>query len=164
MKRLILMRHAKSDWSDLAASDHERSLNGRGQRSAQALGAWLREKSIQPDHVLCSDAVRTRETLAGLSFVDVPITYTRSLYLAEPDVMLRTLKMRDEACVMIIAHNPGCGMLADMLVAKSPPHPEFYSYPTGATLVVEFDITSWRDLRDGTGHTAHFVVPRDLTQ
>ncbi len=164
MKRLILMRHAKSDWSDLAASDHERPLNAHGQRSAHAMGDWLRAQSLRPDHVLCSDAVRTCETLAYLSLGCVSTTETRGLYLAEPDVMARTLHPRDEACILMIAHNPGCGMLANLLLADAPAHPEFHSYPTGATLVVDFDITSWRDLQNGTGHAIHFVVPRDLTR
>uniref|UniRef100_UPI0035189862 SixA phosphatase family protein n=1 Tax=Nioella sp. TaxID=1912091 RepID=UPI0035189862 len=62
MKRLILMRHAKSDWS-LGQPDAARPLNARGQRSAEAMGDWLREKGYLPDQILCSSAQRTRETL-----------------------------------------------------------------------------------------------------
>ena len=164
MKRLILMRHAKSDWSDLTASDHERTLNARGRTSADALGNWLRAQSITPDHVLCSDAARTCETLARLSLGDVATTTTRALYLAEPDVMLSKLRACEEDCILLIAHNPGCGMLAEMLLNNPPTHPAFYSYPTGATLIADFEITSWREVRIGTGITTGFIVPRDLIE
>lgn len=164
MKRFILMRHAKSDWSDLTLSDHARALNARGRRSAEALGDWLRSLSLHPDHVLCSDAVRTRETLSLLALGDVETSTLRSLYLAEPDVMEAALREQDEDCVLMIAHNPGCAMVAEMLLAQVPDHPAFHSYPTGATLVADFDIASWRDLRRGTGTAAHFTVPRELTE
>lgn len=164
MKRLILMRHAKSDWSDLALSDHERKLNARGRQSAVALGDWLSRLPLHPDHVLCSDAARTRETLSLLALGDVDTSTLSSLYLAEPGVMEAALYKRDENCVLMIAHNPGCAMLANMLLAETPDHPSFQSFPTGATLVADFDIDSWRNLRRGTGTTVHFIVPRDLTE
>ncbi|MEQ6201813.1 histidine phosphatase family protein [Sulfitobacter sp. HNIBRBA2951] len=164
MKRLILIRHAKSDWSDLDATDHERTLNERGRQSATVMGEWMRTHDLLPDHVLCSDAARTQETLARLRFGDVPTTYTHSLYLAEPDVMLRLLRKRTEDCVMLIGHNPGSAMLAEMLVAKAPPHPDFDRFPTGATAVLDFEIDSWRDLTTGRGACPLFEVPRALMQ
>ena len=66
MLRLILMRHAKSDWSYAGLDDHARPLNKRGRTSAAALGNWLRHNEYIPDHVLCSSAERTGETLLGL--------------------------------------------------------------------------------------------------
>lgn len=163
MKRLILMRHAKSDWSEPALSDHARHLNARGRQSAEALGDWLRRETLQPDHVLCSDAARTRETLSLLGLDNVETTFLHTLYLAEPEVMEAALHERKEDCILMIAHNPGCAMLAETLLAKPPEHPDFFRYPTGATLVASFEITSWRQLRSGTGSATHFIVPRDLT-
>lgn len=162
MKRLILMRHAKSDWSDLDATDHERSLNTRGKNAAKSMGEWLRANDIVPDHVLCSDATRTRETLSLLELGEVETTFTRKLYLAEPDLLAATLKRCSEECVMIVAHNPGCAMLAEMVLKQAPDHPQFYRYPTGAVLVADFDITTWASMRMETGTLAHFIVPRDL--
>lgn len=164
MKRLILMRHAKSDWSERDTNDHDRTLNQRGQESASAMGDWLRQNKLQPDHILCSDAARTRETLQRLNLGDVPSTFLRNLYLAEPDVMAAALQSRSEACVLMVAHNPGSAMLAEMVLADPPDHPQFFKYPTCATLVVDFNITNWRDLRLGTGNTIQFIVPRDITK
>lgn len=162
MKRLILMRHAKSDWSDMDASDHERRLNERGRQAADSIGKWLRIHNLKPDHVLCSDAARTRETLSRLELAAQQTTFSRALYLAEPDVMTTALKRCSEDCIMIVAHNPGCAMLAELLLQKLPDHKDFHRYPTGATLVVDFDITDWQMLRLGTGCSVHFIVPRDL--
>lgn len=164
MKRLILMRHAKSDWSHEAASDHARILNPRGRRSAEAIGDWLREQAIMPDHVICSDAARTRETLSRLSLGDVPTSLTRTLYLAEPEVMAQILRQSTEDCILMVAHNPGTAMMADMLLDDAPPHDNFYTYPTCATSVIDFNIPQWRDLEQGTGQLAHFIVPRELIQ
>lgn len=164
MKRLIIMRHAKSDWSDLSASDHERSLNARGQRSAAVMGAWMRDNALRPDHVMCSDAARTTETFERLGFADLPVTFTRTLYLAEPEVMRHQLRNLSEACVMMIAHNPGCAMLAEMLAAKAPTHPDFDRFPTGAVAVLEFDTDTWGALSWGSGHCTQFEVPRALMQ
>jgi phosphohistidine phosphatase len=163
MKRLILMRHAKSDWSDASLSDHARTLNARGQRSAGAIGGWLRERGLIPDYVLCSDAVRTVQTLALLGLGEVPTTLTPALYLAEPDAMAALLRSQTEDTLLMLGHNPGTGALAEMLLAEAPDHPDFDRYPTCATLVAEFDIQTWSDLRNGTGSARHFIVPRQLT-
>lgn len=164
MKRLILMRHSKSAWSERNTTDHERTLNPRGQESASAMGIWLKQNKLKPDHILCSDAARTRETLQRLNLGDVPNTFLSSLYLAEPDVMAAALQSRSETCLLMVAHNPGSSMLAEMLVARAPEHSVFFKFPTCATLVVDFDITNWRDLRLNTGNVIHFITPRDITK
>jgi phosphohistidine phosphatase len=162
MKQLILMRHAKSSWADAGLPDHARVLNARGRRSADAMGDWLRAHKIEPELILCSDAARTRETLARLNLGDIPTTFTRDLYLAEPEVMQKALGNRTEGCILMVAHNPGSATLADTLLQSAPSHPDFYAYPSCATLVADFDIANWRDLQMGTGQATEFVVPRDL--
>ena len=161
MKRLILMRHAKSDWS-MDQEDHARPLNKRGQRSAKAMGDWLRTKSYAPDEILCSTAIRTRETLAWLS-VDAQVRFDRGLYHASAPALLEALRDAERHTVLIIAHNPGIGTLANALPAKAPSHPRFGDYPTCATLVVEFDIKTWEDVQPGQGRVLDFIVARDLT-
>ena len=163
MKRLILMRHAKSGWSDLTATDHERTLNDRGRRSAAAMGDWLRNNELTPDHVLCSDSARTCETLTLLKLNEPTVSHLPSLYLAEPDVMAAALQAQDQDCILMVAHNPGSEMLAQLLT-EAKGYPDFENFPTCATLVVDFDIADWRDLKYGTGRAVHFVVPRDLIE
>ncbi len=164
MKRLILMRHAKSDWSDLTASDHERSLNARGIKSATAMGEWLRQEDLYPDHILCSDAARTQETLGLMKLPDTPTIYSRNLYLAEADVMARILRQQTADCILMVAHNPGTAILAERLLKTAPDQPEFHAFPTCATLVADFEIETWRALEMASGTTVHFTLPRTLIQ
>ena len=160
-KRLILMRHAKSDWShDLA--DHDRPLNKRGKLAAQSLGDWLRENGFVPDQIWCSSAKRTCETFEGLA-LDIAPLFTRSLYLAEPADLMAAAQASTGDCVLLIAHNPGIAWFAHQLLAQIPRHPKFAQYPTGATLVVDFDIVSWDQLQLGRGQLVDFVVPRELS-
>lgn len=161
-KRLILMRHAKSDWSSAAKGDHDRPLNGRGRLSATALGDWLRTKKIIPDQALISSATRTRETFARLG-VACDTEFQKGLYLAEPNEMLASLRNASGDTVLMIGHNPGIAELAEILVAQPPEHSRFFDYPTGATLVVDFAIDGWDALKPSSGDVQEFVIPRELT-
>ncbi|MEM7519546.1 MAG: histidine phosphatase family protein, partial [Pseudomonadota bacterium] len=121
MKRLILMRHAKSDWSAAAARDHDRPLNPRGRSAAQALGGWLRANAFLPDQVQSSTAVRTRETLLRLNLPAVSdVTLIPQLYLATPDQILSCLRDATGEAVLVLGHNPGIGEFAQDILSKAP--------------------------------------------
>lgn len=163
--RLILTRHAKSDWNDPLASDHQRVLNKRGRAAAPRIGAWLAARGYLPELALVSDALRTRETWERLSSAlpgKVPVRYLSALYAAAPDTIRRSLATADAADVIVIGHNPGIAEFAAASLARRPAHREFLRYPTCATLVAEFEIAAWDELRFGTGRLVDFVVPRDL--
>ncbi|APZ53342.1 SixA phosphatase family protein [Salipiger abyssi] len=160
MKRLILMRHAKSDWPS-GTVDHQRPLNKRGRRSAEALGDWLRAEKLLPDQALCSSAARTRETLALLG-VEAPTRYEDRLYHAGPVAMMKCLGEATGDTVIMVGHNPGIAAFAHDIAATRPQHPRFADYPTGATTVAEFDISDWSEIAEGTGQIRAFVIPREL--
>ena len=163
--RLILTRHAKSDWDNPLMSDHQRPLNKRGKRAAPLIGRLLLEKGYLPQEALVSDATRTRETWALLSAelnAESQVHFEPALYHASPDIMLRTLQTAKGQSVIMIGHNPGIAAFAAMLVRERPYHPAFDRYPTCATLVAEFEADSWRNIRPGTGHAVDFIVPREL--
>ncbi|MEX0283678.1 MAG: histidine phosphatase family protein [Paracoccaceae bacterium] len=162
-KTLILMRHAKSSWGDPALDDHARPLNRRGEKSAKALGDWLREHRLEPDETLSSSSVRTRQTFAGLG-LSKPATFLVTLYHAEAQRMLSVLHGARGDVVLMIGHNPGIAAFAQALVADPPTHERFMDYPTGATLVAQFDIPGWPSLRWGMGKVRDFVVPRELVE
>ncbi|MDT8326058.1 MAG: histidine phosphatase family protein [Roseovarius sp.] len=161
-RHLILMRHAKSDWGSAGQRDHDRPLNARGRASAKALGQWMKARSPLPDEILCSSARRTQET-CGLLGLSTPPTLLKSLYLAEAHEMLAVLQGATGKTVVMLAHNPGIAEFAEDLVAEPPDHERFGDYPTGATLLLRFDIADWPDLRPGTGEVEAFVIPRELT-
>ncbi|MFM2389112.1 MAG: hypothetical protein RLZZ437_667 [Pseudomonadota bacterium] len=165
MKRLILTRHAKSNWDDPLTPDHERPLNERGKAAAADLGQWLATRGYVPDEVLCSDALRTRKTWSGLApaLPGTPILELKpALYHAGPDVMLAVLRHAVGETVMMIGHNPGIADFAARIVAQAPMNPEFSRYPTGATLVCDFAVANWADVGWGTGSTLDFIVPREI--
>ena len=160
-KRLILMRHAKSDWSH-NLDDHERSLNKRGRQSAYALRDWLGLNDYRPDQILCSSAERTRETLFRLD-IGADTTYLREMYLADAATLLAVLKRATGDCVLMVAHNPGIAWFASQIVSSPPENQRFDDYPTGATLVVDFELDDWEDIRPGSGSVIDFVIPRELS-
>ncbi len=163
MKRLILMRHAKSDWSGGSGNDHDRPLNPRGRRAATALGEWLRTIDVLPDQVLCSSAARTRETLAGLDLSDATdVSFSRDLYLATHTEILRSMRKATGDTLLMLGHNPGSSICAAEILTTPPDHPEFERYPTGATLIADLAIDVWQDAEWGNANARHFTVPRAL--
>lgn len=163
--RLILLRHAKSSWNDPFADDHARALNKRGRASARAIGAWMAQEGYLPDTVLCSDAARTRETAELILPALAPppeLKLSGAIYHASPDTILDMLKQQTAPVIAVIGHNPGIGMLANMLVKTPPKHRRFNDYPTCATTVLDFGVAAWREIRPRTGHCQDFIVPRDL--
>ena len=160
-RRLILTRHAKSAWDDPSLEDFDRPLNDRGRRSAQLLGDFMASRGYEPEEVICSPSKRTRETweqvaAAGLE-VRPELRLDDRLFHATPATLLEVLRGATESTVMIIGHNPGIAEFAASLPARPPMDPEFRSYPTAATLVVDFQIDNWADLQPGQGSVMDFV-------
>lgn len=165
MKRLILTRHAKSSWDDPLMPDHDRPLNERGKAAAADLGQWLASRGYVPDEVLCSDALRTRKTFSGIApaLPATPVLELKpALYHAGPDVMMAVLRHAKGNVVMMIGHNPGIAEFAARIVAAAPRSPEFARYPTGATLVADFNIEDWADVGFGQGVVDDFIIPREI--
>ena len=164
-RKLILIRHCKSSWEAFGQDDHARPLNDRGRRQAPMIGRWLAERGDLPDQVLCSDAVRTKETwaLISASFDNLPpVEFSKALYLTPEFVMLEQLRKATGQTVAMLGHNPGIAEFAAGLVASPPKHERFDDYPTGATTILTFDVDHWADLHEGSGTVQGFAVPRDL--
>jgi phosphohistidine phosphatase len=160
--KLILMRHAKSDWDDPTLSDHQRPLNKRGRASATAMGDWLRERRHLPDLVLSSDSARTQATWERLGMT-AEVRMMRSLYLSPALQMLEVLRqLRDAQTVLMLGHNPGIGDLAQQLAAADPRDDGFAPYPTCATTVFGFEADAWAGVRPQTGMVLDFTIPRRL--
>ena len=166
MRRLILIRHAKSSWDDPDIDDHARTLNDRGRHDAPRIARWLAEKGHVPDEVLCSDAVRARESWnlisGGLPGDAAELHLLPELYHAGPREMIAALHRARGRSVAMIGHNPTVGEVARRLAATAPDHPKFGQYPTAATLVLDFRTDDWRGVLPDTGTLVDFVVPKDL--
>ena len=170
-RRLVLLRHAKSAWPDVA--DHDRPLAGRGRGDAPAIGRWLREKDCLPDEVWCSTARRAAQTwqLAAAELgTEPPVSYEPRLYGATGADLADLIRQAPDetATLLVIGHNPGIQELALMLAAvpdgESAPgafERAVAKFPTAALAVLEFD-ASWAELPAGSARLVSFVVPRDL--
>ncbi|GLQ35025.1 phosphoglycerate mutase [Amylibacter marinus] len=164
MKKLILTRHAKSDWNNLNASDHERTLNPAGRSACGIIARWLIDQATLPKQVLCSDATRCVETWSYLEAdlnTDIEANYLRNLYNASADQISAQLKSASGDCVMLLAHNPGIAEAASQLCKTPPNHHKFASYPAAATVILEFEIANWADLTPHSGTVLGFTVPKD---
>jgi phosphohistidine phosphatase len=170
MKRLLLLRHAKSSWAEPAQSDSDRALSPRGVREAAIIADSVAATRPAPDRILCSHARRTRETLAALLPVlnaAPDITISQTLYNeAGADYISSIEEMSGDAdVVLLIGHNPTihvtaltlCGGGKDesraLLAAK---------YPPGSLAILDFQIADWTELAPGTGTLMDFICPRDL--
>jgi len=153
--RLILLRHAKSEWGDAGQEDVDRVLAQRGRRDAPRIGDWLRALGDAPDRILVSAAARTRETWA-LTGLDGAPEFREDLYLATPGTILSVLPA--EGCVLVLGHNPGLGVAAMRFAADPPDDEDFRRFPTCACAVLDFDGPPvWRE-----GRLAAFTTPRRL--
>jgi phosphohistidine phosphatase len=171
MKTVLLLRHAKSAWDSAALNDHDRPLNRRGERSAAIMADHLAGEGPRPDLILCSTAMRTRQTLAplvkALGLPAPPISLEKELYLASEDALLQRLQaLADEVkTVLLIGHNDGIGQLAGMLAGRGP-EPALGElrdkYPTGALAILRLPRGPWSALAPGACELRAFVRPRDL--
>ncbi|HUL85553.1 MAG TPA: histidine phosphatase family protein [Actinomycetota bacterium] len=169
MRRLILLRHAKSSWDDPDLADVDRPLSARGRTAARAMAAHLRAHPVHPDLILCSPSARTRETLALVapSLGSVETRFDEALYTfdagAALDHLVATLD-DDRVCALVVGHNPPMGELAGTLASEGDALGAVRAkFPTGALAELELAIESWSALRPGCGRLTTFVRPRDLT-
>ena len=167
MKRLYLLRHAKSSWDD-PLPDHERPLAPRGRRAAKLMGEHLREERIRPALVLCSSSVRTRETLSRIAKAvgdEPPVEFEQGLYGAGAEQLLERLRQlsADVPSVLLIGHNPGMHELALGLAGSGAQLARLEEkFPTAALATLDFELDTWDELEPGSGELVAYVVPREL--
>jgi len=164
-RRLVLLRHAKSDWP-LGIEDVERPLAERGRRDAAAAGPELARLGI--DAVLCSPARRTRETWrlvsAGLDPVP-PVRVVRELYGADPEELVDVVRMVPPGVgtVLVIGHEPTMSGTASRLAGPESDAGSLArlktKYPTSAIAVLRL-AGPWSELGLGNAVLEEFVVPR----
>ena len=167
VRRLHLLRHAKSSWDEDGLRDRDRPLAPRGRRAARRIASWARKHEVRPQLVVSSPAVRARETLQGvLPGLGKPEVWIETaLYAASAETLLeRVHALPDEAeDAMLVGHNPGLGDLLLLLAEPSELRERAEAkVPTGALATLEADIERWADLEPGGARVVSFVVPRQL--
>ncbi|MFF2326214.1 MULTISPECIES: SixA phosphatase family protein [unclassified Streptomyces] len=166
-RRIVLLRHAKAEWSQ--DSDHERPLAERGRKDAPVAGRKLVDSGIVPDLTLCSTAARTRETwkLAVHEMPHRPRTvYEERLYEASTGELIALLNETpdDVRNLLVVGHNPGMHAVADALSASAEgdalTRMNRGGFPTAAFAVVEFT-GSWKGVEHGVGKLVEYWTPND---
>lgn len=161
-RRLILMRHAKSDWANHQLSDHDRPLNERGRRTAPLMAQHFANKNLVPCAIVASTAARVRETVALMlaEWRHAPVvSFHQSLYLASVETLSAQVRELQDSCssTMIVGHNPGLMDFVSWLSGHS------LEMPTAGVAVFESTVSTWSGAlvaRDWQ-LTAHWR-PRDL--
>lgn len=170
MRQLLLLRHAKSDWSDGSLADIDRPLAPRGEKAAPLMGGEIARRGWQPELALVSPAQRTRATWALVApWLDDPpaAIFPERLYMANTaDLMalVREAPWQVET-LLIVGHNPGLEDFAMLLAGHDSKADALdlmrRKYPTGALACFELD-GDWRDLAPGSARLTQFLRPKDL--
>lgn len=171
MKRLTLLRHAKSGAGDHQQRDFDRAINAKGERAARLVGRHLKSVEARFDDVVASDAVRVVQTLAEVEAGfgrPLGTRWERRIYLASAVTLLDLIQSLPDhvESVLMAGHNPGLEDLILLLVpedADNPLRAEVETkFPTASMAELDCDIDSWRDLDAGGARLISFVRPRDL--
>ncbi len=171
MRRLILLRHAKTEKDSASGKDRDRCLDERGENDAAQIGAWLAANGYLADIALVSTATRARQTWDHVSLYmpHCRVKYLDALYLAEPAQLLKIVQAAkdDPACLLLVGHNPGLHEFAWNLSGKSNAADRRAlgeNLPTAAAAIIDFAATQWQDIAERKGTLKVFVTPKQLRE
>ncbi len=161
MKKLLLIRHAKSSWDNTTISDFERTLNDRGKKDAPVMAKRLLEKNISIDAFISSPAKRARKTAELFTEVykkeKQPIIFIEELYAAVADTFFDVLSNTDDnySTIAVFSHNPGITDFANMLT-----NAKIDEMPTCSIFGVTIDTKKWIDLSSARKEFWFFDYPK----
>ncbi|HKQ53525.1 MAG TPA: histidine phosphatase family protein [Pyrinomonadaceae bacterium] len=161
MKRLLLLRHAKSSWDDARLADFDRPLNGRGRKAAPLMGDFMRERGLWPDLIISSPAQRARETIALVleaAGFETELRYDERIYEATAGRLVEVIEgvEDDRQEVMLVGHNPGFENLLAHLTGES------RRVPTAALARIRLDAEKWMEAGSRGGRLEWLVKPKEL--
>lgn len=166
MKRLYLIRHAKSSWGNPDLDDHERPLNARGKRDAPEMGKRLKKSGVKPDLIVSSSAKRALKTAKiiaqELGYPKAGIVVEEAIYESESMAsLLAVIRQFDDAHnhVFMLGHNPAFTMLSRLLSDH-----QVENIPTGGVFCMDFDIASWQQVAAGKGKLVFFDYPKKTAE
>ncbi|WP_334078399.1 SixA phosphatase family protein [Microbulbifer sp. M83] len=161
MKKLTLIRHAKSSWDDPSLNDFDRPLNKRGERDLPAMAKRVRDFGLVPDYLLTSGAVRAlttaRAVADALQLEPGQVKVEPELYACSSRELLQQLQRQSDRWrhLMVVGHNPGLENLACYLTDE-----RLAKFPTAAVLHLHLHITRWTDLAESCGSVELFDYPK----
>jgi phosphohistidine phosphatase len=160
-KTLILIRHAKSDWSESGQKDIDRELNPRGHSDAPRMGGKLVEMGVKPNLIVSSPARRTTLTAEYISeqlkYPFENIEFQEDIYEASVRTLLKVVNELNNAhqSVAIIGHNPGFSYLAEYLTGSV-----IGNIPTCGIVELQFELDNWALVSQNTAQLKSFIYPK----
>lgn len=171
MRRLMLLRHAKTERPEPGERDRDRELTKRGRDDAPLIGAYMAHHGLVPDLALVSPATRAEETWALVAKVlpDGPrVVKEEGIYNASRDKLMGIIrKARDAHVLLVVGHNPGLHELAVSLIASGDVEARervTEKLPTSGLVVIDLPFDDWSRLHPGAGRLERFVSPRLLEE
>ena len=161
-KKLLIVRHAKSDWGNSGITDFNRPVNERGKSNAPIMGKRLKEKGIFPDNVISSPALRAITTAKlvthELGFTTAKIKLEKSIYEATCSTLLKIINDFDNEheMVALFGHNNGITDLAVYLTDA-----EIFNIPTSGMVMINFPFDDWKMVGKDTGEVEFFDYPKN---
>ena len=168
--QLLLLRHAKSSWSDPSLPDEDRPLAPRGERAADRIRDYIAAEGLEPQLALCSSALRARQTLARVLpalGTELQVHIEPALYTFEADALLDRLGRisSDVLSVLLVGHNPAMQDLAARVADRGDALPDLLrKYPTAGLAEITFGDGTWDSLAKRPGALVRFVTARDLAE
>jgi phosphohistidine phosphatase len=176
MRRLMLLRHAKTENDAPSGKDQDRRLDDRGRRDAAEIGSWIAAHPPFPELVLVSPAVRSHQTweiawdvMQG-SVPPPKVDHPEELYGADPSALLQIIHAAasaDPPRLLLVGHNPGLHELAFALTGSGNAAARRAladNLPTSGLAVIDFDIEHWDDVSFRAGRLELFVSPKLLKE
>lgn len=162
MKRLILIRHAKSSWKDMNLSDFDRPLNKRGMANGEFMSDLLSKKIKSVDAFFSSSSKRT--ILTSKFFIDKinvnkeRIYYSENLYHASSNYLIEfILSLKNSfSTVIIVGHNPGFTDISNYFLGNM-----FYNMPTCGIVMIDFEVDNWKKIGQKNGKLFYKMFPKD---
>jgi phosphohistidine phosphatase len=161
MKKLYLVRHAKSSWDDPSLDDIDRPLNQRGKKDAPEMGERLKKQNILPDLLISSPGKRARSTANKIAkkigYPKKDIQVHDALYHGSDDMLINIIRKLPDAVerVMLFGHNPGFTGFANQLCNIN-----IYNIPTAGIVAIDFHTDSWKEVETGKGELVFFDYPK----
>ncbi len=162
MKKLYLIRHAKSSWKEVGVPDFKRKLNKRGKKDASIMGEVLKKKGIIPDIIISSPANRTKKTsyiiAENIGIKKENIIFKESIYESNIEELLNLIKNLDNSLnsIFLIGHNPSLNILAEYLTNSY-----INNIPTCGILAVNLEINLWNKISKACGKIEFFDYPKN---
>ena len=163
MRTLYLLRHAKSSWKDPSQSDFERPLNHRGRKACETVARLIQERELEFELVICSTAIRARETIDLVSKhakLRTELRFDERIYEATVRQLLGVVSQieNDRKSVLLVGHNPGFEDLVHLLSGED------HRFPTATLAKIKLKVSKWSESFEHKAVVDWIARPKELEE